>query len=73
MTKVLVKYYNKNVFLQTPELKDTKIRLIEELLIESSLSLQEMLITDHFRAAIALASNTSEDNIVILSSSLSCF
>lgn len=73
MTKVLVKYYNKNVFLQTPELEDTKIRLVEELLMESSLSLQEMFITDHFRTAIALASNTNEDNIIILSTNVTYF
>lgn len=73
MTKVLVKYYNKNVFIQTPELNDTKVRLVEELLIESSLSFQEMVITDHFRTAIALASNTNEDNIIILSTNVTYF
>ena len=73
MTKVLVKYYNKNVFLHTSELNDTKVRLVEELLIESSLSLQEMILTDHFRTTIALTSDTNKDNIIILSTDVSYF
>ena len=73
MTKVLVKYYNKNVFLHTSELNDTKVRLVEELLIESSLSLQEMILTDHSRTTIALTSDTNKDNIIILSTDVSYF
>lgn len=32
-----------------------------------------MFITDHFRTAIALASNTNEDNIIILSTNVTYF
>ena len=73
MTKVLVRYYNKNIFLHTSELNDTKVRLVEELLIESSLSLEEMILTNHFKIAIASISDTNEDNIVILSTDVTYF
>lgn len=73
MTKVLVRYYNKNVSLQTPELSDTKVRLVEELLIESPLSLPDMVVADYFRTTIALTSNTDKDNIVILSTDVTYF
>ena len=73
MTKVLVRYYNKNIFLHTSELEDTKVRLVEELLIESSLSLEEMILTNHFKIAIASISDTNEDNIVILSTDVTYF
>ena len=73
MTKVLVKYYDRNIFLHTSELNDTKVRLVEELLIESSLSLEEMILTNHFKIAIASISDTNEDNIVILSTDVTYF
>lgn len=73
MTKILVKYYNKKVFLSVPTMEDTKVRLVEELLLECPLSPQEMIITDYLKTTIALVTDANLEDIVILSTTQSYF